>query len=68
MGSIILNVAVFEDFPIKILARTNFLVFKGNTEFLLHKICENTKFSLPRLLPYKDRIADSVLIRQNTGQ
>ena len=25
-------------------------------------------FSLSRILPYKDRICDSVLIRENTGQ
>ena len=26
------------------------------------------KFSLTRILPYKDRILDSVLTRENTGQ
>ena len=34
----------------------------------LHTICENTAFSLNRVLPYKDRIVDSVLIRESTGQ
>ena len=34
----------------------------------LHTICENTAFSLTRVLLYKDRIADSVLIRESTGQ
>ena len=26
------------------------------------------EFSLPRIRPYKDRIVDSALIRENTGQ
>ena len=35
----------------------------------LYKTCGNTGFSLlTHILPYKDRIVDSVLIKENTGQ
>ena len=37
--------------------------------YLLHKICQNTFFfSLTHACPYKDRIYNSALIRENTGQ